>query len=69
MQTIVSGSTQLGLSNPVQDIILGIIIVAAVTVAGTQMYTASRSAKFSGPGWPFYAAKLISSTMLPPSSI
>jgi ribose transport system permease protein len=32
MQTIVSGSTQLGLSNPVQDIILGIIIVAAVTV-------------------------------------
>jgi ribose/xylose/arabinose/galactoside ABC-type transport system permease subunit len=32
MQTIVSGSTQLGLSNPVQDIILGVIIVAAVTV-------------------------------------
>jgi ribose/xylose/arabinose/galactoside ABC-type transport system permease subunit len=32
MQTIVSGSTQLGLSNPVQDIVLGIIIVAAVTV-------------------------------------
>jgi ribose transport system permease protein len=32
MQTIVSGSTQLGLSNPVQDLILGIIIVAAVTV-------------------------------------
>jgi ribose transport system permease protein len=32
MQTIVSGSTQLGLSNPVQDIILGIIIVAAVTL-------------------------------------
>jgi ribose transport system permease protein len=32
MQTIVSGSTQLGLSNPVQDIILGLIIVTAVTV-------------------------------------
>ena len=32
MQTIVSGSTQLGLSNPVQDIVLGIVIVAAVTV-------------------------------------
>jgi ribose/xylose/arabinose/galactoside ABC-type transport system permease subunit len=32
MQTISSGCTQLGLSNPVQDIILGIIIVAAVTV-------------------------------------
>lgn len=32
MQTIASGCTQLGLSNPVQDIILGIIIVAAVTV-------------------------------------
>ena len=32
MQTIVSGSTQLGLSNPIQDIILGTIIVAAVTV-------------------------------------
>jgi ribose/xylose/arabinose/galactoside ABC-type transport system permease subunit len=32
MQTIQSGSTQLGLSNPVQDIILGVIIVAAVTV-------------------------------------
>jgi ABC-type xylose transport system permease subunit len=32
MQTIVSGCTQLGLSNPVQDIILGIVIVAAVTV-------------------------------------
>jgi ribose transport system permease protein len=32
MQTIVSGSTQLGLNNPFQNIILGIIIVAAVTV-------------------------------------
>ena len=32
MQTIASGCTQLGLSNPVQDIILGAIIVAAVTV-------------------------------------
>jgi ribose/xylose/arabinose/galactoside ABC-type transport system permease subunit len=32
MQTIASGSTQLGLKNPVQDIILGAIIVAAVTV-------------------------------------
>jgi ribose/xylose/arabinose/galactoside ABC-type transport system permease subunit len=32
MQTIASGSTQLGVSNPVQDIILGVIIVAAVTV-------------------------------------
>jgi ribose transport system permease protein len=32
MQTIASGCTQLGMSNPVQDIILGIIIVAAVTV-------------------------------------
>jgi ribose/xylose/arabinose/galactoside ABC-type transport system permease subunit len=32
MQTIVSGSTQLGLKNPTQDIILGVVIVAAVTV-------------------------------------
>jgi ribose/xylose/arabinose/galactoside ABC-type transport system permease subunit len=32
MQTIASGCTQLGLRNPVQDIILGVIIVAAVTV-------------------------------------
>jgi len=32
MQTIVSGCTQLGLTNPVQDIILGTMIVAAVTV-------------------------------------
>jgi ribose/xylose/arabinose/galactoside ABC-type transport system permease subunit len=32
MQTISSGCTQLGVSNPVQDIILGAIIVAAVTV-------------------------------------
>ena len=31
MQAIASGCTQLGLSNPVQDIILGVIIVAAVT--------------------------------------
>jgi ribose transport system permease protein len=32
MQTIASGCTQLGVSNPAQDIILGIMIVAAVTV-------------------------------------
>jgi ribose/xylose/arabinose/galactoside ABC-type transport system permease subunit len=32
MQTISSGCTQLGVTNPVQDIILGAIIVAAVTV-------------------------------------
>jgi ribose/xylose/arabinose/galactoside ABC-type transport system permease subunit len=32
MQTIASGCTQLEIRNPVQDIILGIIIVAAVTV-------------------------------------
>jgi ribose/xylose/arabinose/galactoside ABC-type transport system permease subunit len=32
MQTIASGCTQLGLRNPAQDIILGVIIVAAVTV-------------------------------------
>jgi len=32
MQIIASGCTQLGLSNPVQDVILGVIIVAAVTV-------------------------------------
>ncbi|HEX3598736.1 MAG TPA: ABC transporter permease, partial [Lacipirellulaceae bacterium] len=32
MQTIASGCTQLGLRNPVQDIILGVIIVAAVIV-------------------------------------
>ncbi|HVT28379.1 MAG TPA: ABC transporter permease [Lacipirellulaceae bacterium] len=32
MQTILSGCTQLGLSNPIQDIILGIMIIAAVTV-------------------------------------
>jgi ribose transport system permease protein len=32
MQTIASGCTQLGLKNPAQDIILGLIIVAAVTV-------------------------------------
>jgi ribose/xylose/arabinose/galactoside ABC-type transport system permease subunit len=32
MQTIASGCTQLGLRNPVQDIVLGIIIVTAVTV-------------------------------------
>jgi ribose transport system permease protein len=32
MQTIASGCTQLGFNNPVQDIILGVIIVAAVTV-------------------------------------
>jgi ribose/xylose/arabinose/galactoside ABC-type transport system permease subunit len=32
MQTIASGCTQLGVSNPAQDIILGVIIVAAVAV-------------------------------------
>ncbi len=32
MQTIASGCTQLSISNPWQDIILGVIIVAAVTV-------------------------------------
>lgn len=32
MQTIATGCTQLGQKNPVQDIILGVIIVAAVTV-------------------------------------
>jgi ribose/xylose/arabinose/galactoside ABC-type transport system permease subunit len=32
MQTIASGCTQLGLRNPTQDIILGVIIVTAVTV-------------------------------------
>lgn len=32
MAVIASGCTQLGLSNPVQDIILGVIIVAAVTL-------------------------------------
>jgi ribose/xylose/arabinose/galactoside ABC-type transport system permease subunit len=32
MQTISSGCTQLGVTNPVQDIILGAIIVAAVMV-------------------------------------
>jgi ribose/xylose/arabinose/galactoside ABC-type transport system permease subunit len=32
MQTIASGCTQLGVSNPAQDIILGIMIMAAVTV-------------------------------------
>jgi ribose transport system permease protein len=32
MQTISSGCTQLEIRNPVQDIILGVIIVAAVTI-------------------------------------
>jgi ribose/xylose/arabinose/galactoside ABC-type transport system permease subunit len=32
MQTIASGCTQLEIRNPVQDVILGVIIVAAVTV-------------------------------------
>jgi ribose/xylose/arabinose/galactoside ABC-type transport system permease subunit len=32
MQTIASGCTQIGVSNPVQDLILGIIIIAAVTI-------------------------------------
>ena len=32
MQTIASGCTQLSISNPWQDIILGVIIVAAVTI-------------------------------------
>jgi ribose/xylose/arabinose/galactoside ABC-type transport system permease subunit len=32
MATIASGCNQLGLSNPLQDIIVGVIIVAAVTL-------------------------------------
>jgi ribose/xylose/arabinose/galactoside ABC-type transport system permease subunit len=32
MQTIISGCTQLGVKNPAQDIILGVIIIAAVTL-------------------------------------
>jgi ribose/xylose/arabinose/galactoside ABC-type transport system permease subunit len=32
MAVIASGCTQLGLNNPVQDIILGVIIVVAVTL-------------------------------------
>ena len=32
MSVIASGCTQLGLNNPVQDVILGVIIVAAVTL-------------------------------------
>jgi ribose/xylose/arabinose/galactoside ABC-type transport system permease subunit len=32
MTTITSGCTQLGLPNPIQDVIVGLIIVAAVTV-------------------------------------
>ena len=32
MAVIASGCTQLGLSNPVQDIILGVIIIVAVTL-------------------------------------
>ncbi len=32
MQTIASGCTQVGVRNPAQDIILGVIIVAAVTI-------------------------------------
>jgi ribose/xylose/arabinose/galactoside ABC-type transport system permease subunit len=43
MQTIASGCTQLGLNNPVQDIILGVIIVAAVTV---DQFRQSRTAQF-----------------------
>jgi ribose/xylose/arabinose/galactoside ABC-type transport system permease subunit len=44
MQTIASGCTQLGLNNPVQDIILGVIIVAAVTVDQIRQRRADRSA-------------------------
>ena len=44
MQTIASGCTQLGLNNPVQDIILGVIIVAAVTVDQIRQGRAARSA-------------------------
>ena len=43
MQTIASGCTQLGLSNPVQDIILGVIIVAAVTVDQFRQSRAAQS--------------------------
>jgi ribose/xylose/arabinose/galactoside ABC-type transport system permease subunit len=43
MQTIASGCTQLGLSNPVQDIILGFIIIAAVTVDQIRQRRASLS--------------------------
>jgi ribose/xylose/arabinose/galactoside ABC-type transport system permease subunit len=32
MATITSGCTQLGLPNPVQDVIIGLIIIAAVKV-------------------------------------
>jgi ribose transport system permease protein len=43
MQTIASGCTQLGLSNPIQDIVLGIIIVAAVTVDQIRQRRAEKS--------------------------
>jgi ribose/xylose/arabinose/galactoside ABC-type transport system permease subunit len=44
MQTISTGCTQLGVKNPVQDIILGIIIVAAVTVDQLRQRRAAISA-------------------------
>jgi ribose/xylose/arabinose/galactoside ABC-type transport system permease subunit len=47
MQTIASGCTQLGVSNPVQDVILGIIIVAAVTLDQFRQRRAAQSARSS----------------------
>jgi ribose transport system permease protein len=44
MQTIASGCTQLEIRNPVQDIILGVIIVAAVTVDQLRQRRAPMSA-------------------------
>jgi ribose transport system permease protein len=41
MQTIASGCTQLGMRNPVQDIILGVIIIAAVIVDQIRQQRAS----------------------------
>lgn len=42
MSVIANGCTMLGLQNPVQDIILGVIIVAAVTLDQFRQKTASR---------------------------
>ena len=44
MQTIATGCTQLGVRNPAQDIILGVIIVAAVTVDQLRQRRAAISA-------------------------
>jgi ABC-type xylose transport system permease subunit len=43
MQTIASGCTQLNIKNPWQDIILGAIIVAAVTVDQLRQRRLSRA--------------------------